>query len=92
MRFSLLAPTFVLVALCGCAQPTYRTANNAAAALGLPADPDYNSNIGVTNDTMYEALADTSNGRVFDKTGQRNAGAQTMRSQQRHAMGESDPE
>lgn len=94
MRLFPFAATFALIALPAMAQPMNPRPDgvNAAAATGLPADPNYNSNVGVTNDTMHEALADTSNGRVFDKTGQRNTEAQTMRSQQRHAMGESDPE
>lgn len=94
MRLIPLAAMCVLIALPACEQsmdgPVDGT--NAAAATGLPADPDYDSNVGVTNGTAYEALNDTSNGRVFDKTGQRNTEAQTMRSQQRHAMGEDDPD
>ena len=83
MRWMSLAATLSLIALPALAQPAPRTA--------VP-DPNYNSNVGQTLNTVPEMQNDASNGRVIDKTSHRNINEQTIRSQQRHALGEADPD
>lgn len=89
MKIVALTASLAFIALPAFAQPA---ANDpAAAATGLPADANYNSNDGVTFDTPAEVENDAVNGRIVDFCGQRNTNTGTMLSEQRHAMGDFMP-
>jgi hypothetical protein len=91
MKIIPFAAIVTLIALPAFSEPAPWYGTEAAAATGIPADPNCNSNAGVTHGTEQEALSDLSNGRTVDRNGEPNTTAHQILSQQEHAMGQFTP-